>query len=225
MDVKRIEDSNISAWDKLYRSTEKSIWGEAPFPYLEDVIGKIEKPILKSSNLLDAATGEGRNLSCLISTEANVFACDVSPSAISKIDDSLKQKVEIDICSLDKTPYISDFFDLILLWDVVETLPQPQKVLHELYRILRRGGHLICNIPDLDDGILEKGMRKLCQGIYLYKEAFYYRFYSKIEAHDLLKGIDFKINSIKEYEWIEQPHPRYRNYEHVHRSRVFTVSK
>lgn len=46
--------------------------------------------------------------------------------------------------------YPDGFFDVITLWDVLEHVPDPKKVLVECNRILKKGGLLIVNYPDID---------------------------------------------------------------------------
>ena len=41
-------------------------------------------------------------------------------------------------------------FDIISMWDVIEHLDQPSKVLEEIYRILKPDGELIINYPEYD---------------------------------------------------------------------------
>lgn len=49
----------------------------------------------------------------------------------------------------DKVPYPDNFFDGILLLDVLEHVRDEQPVLDEIYRLLRPGGRLILSVPNL----------------------------------------------------------------------------
>jgi len=222
---KTLENNNIKAWDKLYEATNDYVWGKQASPFLRDILRDIVSPIPTEYNILDAATGEGRNLPYLVSTGAHVYACDSSVHALSKIDHDIKGKVEITECTLGKTPYKNGKFDIVLLWDVVETLPAPEAVLKEIYRITSKGGHLICNIPGKDDGIAKNNMTILNDGGNLYDNRFYYKFYNKLEAWNLLQSAGFKIDMVNVFEWAEEAHPGFRSYAHVHKNEVFTVSK
>lgn len=44
----------------------------------------------------------------------------------------------------------SNFFDVVTLWDVLEHVSDPMKVLKECNRILKRGGLLVINYPDIE---------------------------------------------------------------------------
>ena len=40
-------------------------------------------------------------------------------------------------------------FDVVTLWDVIEHTPDPTSVLEECRRVLKPGGLLVVNIPDI----------------------------------------------------------------------------
>ena len=50
--------------------------------------------------------------------------------------------------SLDSHSHAEGSFDLILLWDVIEHVPDPLKTLREIFRLLKPGGHLSLITPD-----------------------------------------------------------------------------
>jgi len=51
------------------------------------------------------------------------------------------------VCDLTSIPVDSNKYDLILLTQVLEHLPEPEKVLTELYRVLKPGGELWLSAP------------------------------------------------------------------------------
>lgn len=51
------------------------------------------------------------------------------------------------VCSLDDIPVADDRFDLVLLTQVLEHVPEPQSVLRELQRVLKPGGTIWLSAP------------------------------------------------------------------------------
>ena len=46
-----------------------------------------------------------------------------------------------------KTAFKAGFFDIVVASEVIEHVPDPWHVLHEIHRILRKGGYLIIGVP------------------------------------------------------------------------------
>lgn len=53
------------------------------------------------------------------------------------------------LCSAEKIPVKSEIFNIILLTEVIEHLKEPDRVLKECYRTLKKGGNLIATMPFL----------------------------------------------------------------------------
>lgn len=56
--------------------------------------------------------------------------------------------------------YPAETFDVITLWDVLEHVPDPKKVLQECNRILKKDGFLVVNYPDIGSWIARLMGRK-----------------------------------------------------------------
>lgn len=218
------DHQTVKAWDDLYKQTDSTVWGN-PAPFVVELINDLKPELRRTSRILDAGTGEGRHLSLLLSTGAHVYACDASENALNKLPPSIKDSVHTEICKLSRTPFNNDYFDLILMNDVFETLPDPGFVLNEMYRLLRPAGKLICNIPDDDDGVATDHMTPLPDGGYLYSERYYYRFWRPDDAIAVFAQHDFEILTNKTYTWQEGPHPTFRNEVHTHTSRVLVAQR
>ena len=57
-------------------------------------------------------------------------------------------EVKADICNL---PFESNRYDLVLCNHVLEHVPEDQKAMSELYRVLKKGGTLIAQVPIKED--------------------------------------------------------------------------
>ena len=215
---------NIAAWDALYGSTTAPIWGVQSVGFLPDFLATLD-PLQPDDQVLDAAAGEGRNLLALRRLGGRIHACDTSAAALRKIPAAVRAEVETVVCDLRALPFPDRFFRFALLCDVVETLPDIEGPLRELARVLAPGGHLLCNIPDLDDGVAGIEMTALGARQYLYRGRYYYRFYSEAEARHLLERHGLHVVRLQTCRWREDSHPNFRPHPHVHVSRVFLAER
>ena len=51
------------------------------------------------------------------------------------------------VCDLMNIPVEDNRYDFILFTQVLEHVPEPEAVLHELYRVLKPGGRILCSAP------------------------------------------------------------------------------
>lgn len=51
------------------------------------------------------------------------------------------------ICRADELPFKNDYADTIINTGVLEHVPEPQKVINEFYRVLKKGGELFLTAP------------------------------------------------------------------------------
>ena len=63
-----------------------------------------------------------------------------------------------DVYQIDgnSTPFRSNEFDRIAIVDFLEHIPNDEQFITELYRILKPGGLLVINVPNIKDGLLRK---------------------------------------------------------------------
>lgn len=218
---------NLQEWEKLYLSTPLKVWGDQPVQFVDYYVEYFKTTLSEESKVLDAGSGEGRNLISLSKLPGKLYAIDGSISALSKIDQDLKETVHITHANLETTPYENETFDLIFGIDIVETLPCIELVLNEFFRILKKGGYLICNIPNEEDQIFGIDMQhhKKVTDAWLYKSKYFYRFFKREEVVELYNKAGFSILESKRFEWQEQAHPNFRSQEHTHVSQVYVAKK
>lgn len=221
----QLSQSNQRAWDALYRSTSKSIWGTAPAPFLVHFAADLFALLRPGARLLDAGCGEGRNLSWLDLMPGTVVGCDASQGGLDKAKEVAPRGVELHCCELEVLPFADADFDLALLCDTLETLPAVDAVLHELHRVLKPGGWLLCNVPDDDDGIAGIDMQPLNDDGFLYQERYFYRFWDEASARRLFHSVGFRVQRNQVCSWEEASHPGFRDGVHEHTSRVFLLQR
>lgn len=219
-------EANQQAWDRLYGASRDLVWGAAPLPFLADFLDDLRHAFRAPSRLLDAGTGEGRNLGTLLRCGADeVHAIDSSPRALEKIPAPLRAQVHVRQTDLCATGFPGDHFDGITILDVIETLPNANEVLRELARLLKPGGLLLCNIPGLDDGVAGIDMQAIGHNEFLYRDAYYFQFIEQHEAEALLNRAGLEVLRSCRCRWREARHPGFRDQEHLHVSQIFLVRK
>ena len=220
----QLSDKNKQAWDSLYASTDEFIWGHQATDFISGYIEELANTFSHDIRILDAAAGEGRNLSMLQKFNAPIFACDASIHALKKSQYIQAPIIRVQ-CDLSKLPFETESFDFVLLIDVIETLPEPDEIFAELNRIMKPGGKLLCNIPGIEDEISSIDMEDLEQNSFLYRQQYFYHFMTEPEALYLIQSKGFSVlkNEIKS--WEENAHPNFRGSNHTHTSRVFLLQK
>ncbi len=224
-DPRHLDTRNKEAWDRLYRRTRERVWGQTPIGFLAEMAPYVRTRLPAGARALDAATGEGRNLPVLTEWADEVHGCDASRNALDKIPEEVRREVCLKACELQAMPYADGTFDLVLLSDTFETLPDPQPVLAELARVVRAGGFLLANIPDTSDEIAGVDMDPAEEGGQWYRGRYYYRFYNRDEAVALLAEAGYEVDVERVCHWVEPAHPNFRDEEHHHTSRVFLLKR
>jgi SAM-dependent methyltransferase len=100
--------------------------------------------------LLDVGCASGVFLE--LAAEAGWDATGVEPSAAlcRQASKALAGKGSALCTTLECAPLAAAFFDAITIWDVLEHVPDPLAMLRKCRLLLRPGGFLFVNVPDLD---------------------------------------------------------------------------
>lgn len=223
-DPQRQNQANKQAWNELYASTSNFVWGSGTAGFLEEFLRPEITRGRSFGRVLDAGTGEGRNLPFLRRVADTLAACDASEAALAKVPPDLKPHVHLVHCDLASTPFAAASFDFILLCDTVETLPNPGAVLREMRRILAPGGALVCNIPGPEGDVAGIDMVEIGRDEYLYRGRYFYRFFRDEEVSELLANAGWQVARAETMTWTEPAHPGFRAEPHQHCSRVYLVT-
>lgn len=109
----------------------------------------IELVPVEAKRILDIGCGAGavgmellnRQSCTLYGVELNSFMGSIASKHYDRVDTT-------DIESLD-LPYNANFFDTIILGDILEHLKDPWKLIEELFTYLKPSGSLICSVPNI----------------------------------------------------------------------------
>jgi len=145
---------NARWYDKFYIKKKEptlSPWNKKIF----EVIRKITHSS-KNVRLLDIGCGTGGLLLSLarnrVIAPENLYGIDWSEIAINKI--RLKKRIppnNLNVGDVEKDglrKFVSEYFDIIVMAEVIEHLKNPDRVLGEVYRILKPNRYLIISFPN-----------------------------------------------------------------------------
>jgi SAM-dependent methyltransferase len=127
--------------------------------------------------LLDAGCGSGYGTALLAETAGEAVGLDLSAEALSYAREHYRRPnlrfVEGDCAAL---PFPDKDFDLVVAFEVIEHLPDPEAFLRETRRVLRRRGRLLVSTPNRRFYTEERG----------YKNPFHVREFDAAEFDALL---------------------------------------
>lgn len=102
------------------------------------------------SRLLDIGCASGMFLRQASDEGWNVVGIEPSRQLSQLAKENLDGRGEIIPATLQAAGLADADFDVVTMWDVLEHVPQPAEFLQTAVNLLRPGGHLFVNVPDLD---------------------------------------------------------------------------
>jgi 2-polyprenyl-3-methyl-5-hydroxy-6-metoxy-1,4-benzoquinol methylase len=84
--------------------------------------------------------------------------------------------------------YLDDSYDLVTLWDVLEHTPDPKREIQEARRLLREGGLLVVNYPDIGSWVARLMGRRW---VFLLDVHLYY--FTRVTIRRLLEDTGFEL--------------------------------
>ena len=124
-------------------------WDRRLFQF-HSVFAVISATCPPGSNVLDLGCGSGLLMSLLsIYKECSCVGIDLSQSAADRFNDKVNN-CRIIPCSIEFAPEILDreFFDVVMMVEVLEHLEEPKKALKIAHSLLKEGGVGYFSVPD-----------------------------------------------------------------------------
>ena len=97
--------------------------------------------------MLDFGCGDGLYTEAIFGRQAHIFGNDIAKGELPSARDSGVYKHGVQFADGHALPYKTGAFGSVYSNSVVEHIPDPQHVLPELSRVLRRGGKLVLTVP------------------------------------------------------------------------------
>jgi len=116
-----------------------------------DAVARIEKLLPGRGRILDVGTAAGAFLAAASGRAWQVEGCE--PNAWLAEWGSSHYGIPIRTGEIFDQPYAPGSFDVVTLWDVIEHTPDPSRVIRTARELIRPGGLLIVNYPDIGSWI------------------------------------------------------------------------
>ncbi|NWJ46347.1 MAG: class I SAM-dependent methyltransferase [Chloroflexi bacterium] len=106
---------------------------------------RFARELMRGNDVLEIGCGSGHGSVTLLKSGArSVTSVDTSPDAIeSARRHYAASNLHYQLADLQKLPYSKASFDVIVAFDIIEQVTDPEKLLKEFHRVLRSGGTLI----------------------------------------------------------------------------------
>ena len=130
-------------WENVFRSEDNEKFAEKLF---DRVFSKVDLP--PESRFLDAGCGAGFNSFRLARRGFNVTGMDFSPAVLENAERNLEKlgfagSVTIKEGDLLNLPFADNTFDGALAYGVLMHIPEVEKAVSELSRVVRPGGYVV----------------------------------------------------------------------------------
>ena len=101
-------------------------------------------PVVKAKTVLELATGTGLIAKHIVNAAAHIEATDASAEMITEAKrDNRSAKLHFSVQDMFRLPYADRSFDAVIVSNALHIVPQPEKALREIRRVLKDDGVLI----------------------------------------------------------------------------------
>ena len=102
------------------------------------------RPVVKAKTVLELATGTGLIAKHIVNAAAHIEATDASAEMIAQAKrDNRSAKLHFSVQDMFHLPYADKSFDVVIVSNALHIVPQPEKALAEIRRVLKDDGVLI----------------------------------------------------------------------------------
>ena len=105
---------------------------------------KLIQPVVKAKTVLELASGTGLIAKHIVNAAAHIEATDASPEMIAEAKrDNRSAKLHFSVQDMFRLPYADKSVDVVIVSNALHIVPQPEKALAEIRRVLKDDGVLI----------------------------------------------------------------------------------
>ena len=131
---KNFWDKNAGRYDRFMRKDQTAY---------EEMYALI-RPVVKGKTVLELATGTGLIAKNIVNAAAHIEATDASVEMIAEAKrDNQSAKLHFSVQDMVRLPYADKSFDVVIVSNALHIVPQPEKALREIGRVLKDDGVLI----------------------------------------------------------------------------------
>ena len=127
-------DKNANRYDRFMRKDR------AAYEEMYELI----RPVVKGKTVLELATGTGLIAKHIVTAAAHIEATDASGEMIAEAKrDSRSAKLHFSVQDMFRLPYADRSFDVVIVSNALHIVPEPERALAEIRRVLKDDGVLI----------------------------------------------------------------------------------
>ena len=131
---KNFWDKNAGRYDRFMRKDQAAY----------DEMYELIRPEVKAKTVLELATGTGLIAKHIVNAAAHIEATDASAEMIAQAKrDNRSAKLHFSVQDMFRLPYANQSFDAVIVSNALHIVPQPEKALAEIRRVLKDDGVLI----------------------------------------------------------------------------------
>lgn len=131
---KNFWDRNAGQYDRFMRKDRAAY---------EKMYGLI-RPVVKGKTVLELAAGTGLIAKNIVNAAAHIEATDASVEMIAEAKrNNQSAKLHFSVQDMFRLPYADKSFEVVIVSNALHIVPQPEKALAEIHRVLRDDGVLI----------------------------------------------------------------------------------
>ena len=109
-----------------------------------DEMYELIRPVVRHKTVLELATGTGLIAKHIVNAAAHIEATDASPEMITEAKrDNRSAKLHFSVQDMFLLPYANQSFDVVIVSNALHIVPQPEKALAEIRRVLKDDGVLV----------------------------------------------------------------------------------
>ena len=127
-------DRNAGRYDRFMRKDRAAY----------DEMYELIRPVVRHKTVLELATGTGLIAKHIVNAAAHIEATDASAEMIAEAKrDNRSSKLYFSVQDMFCLPYAEESFDVVIVSNALHIVPQPEKALQEIRRVLKDDGVLI----------------------------------------------------------------------------------
>ena len=131
---KNFWDRNAGRYDRFMRKDRAAY----------DEMYAMIRPLVRHKIVLELATGTGVIAKHIVNAAAHIEATDASAEMIAEAKrDNRSAKLHFSVQDMFRLPYAEESFDVVIVSNALHIVPQPEKALVEIQRVLKEDGVLI----------------------------------------------------------------------------------